>query len=317
MRIPRERPIRLGAIAGIGIGTIGLAAEWAWSYVWWELPWTASMLPEAAIMAFIMAVAGGVIGGFIGRALASPWVTPVSRPPVLVPVAVAAAVAVFIYAAPISEGDPVTATVELRDVTPAPERTAHATIRVDPADAADQARWFTMTSWQGGGSHVDRLEEVSPGVWRTTKPVPLYGNWKTTLRLHDGSAVLGAAVYFPEDTAIPAPAVEAPPTFTRSFQEDKKLLQREQKSDVSPILTTGAYVFVLMIALGLVASLAKGLRRLDHTSEQMRMKAGGETHETKVGARFARSADGRDGNGDGDGSEAKAKSGTGSGSDSG
>ena len=312
MRVPRERPIRFGAIAGIGIGTIGLAAEWAWSWIWWELPWVAPMLPEAAIMAFIMAVAGGVIGGFIGRALASPWVVPVSRPPVLVPVACAAAIAVFIYAAPISEGDPVSATVELTDVQTGAQRTANATVRLDPADAADNARWFTMTSWQGGGSHVDRLEEVSAGVWRTTKPVPLHGNWKTTLRLHYGSAVTGAAVYFPEDPAIPAPAVEAPPTFTRSFQEDKKLLQREQKPDVSPALTTFAYVFVLLIALGLVASLAKGLRRLDHVSEQTRMKAGSETHETKVGARYGRSKDGRDGNGDSSGSESADKERSGS-----
>ena len=308
MRIPRERPIRLGAIAGIGIGTIGLAAEWAWSYVWWELPWTASMLPEAAIMAFLTAVAAGVIGGFIGRALASPWVEPIDRPPVLVPVAAAVLVAVFIYAAPISEGDPVTATVELTDVQTGAQRTANATVRVDPPDAAEDARWFTMTSWQGGGSHVDRLEKVSAGVYRTTKPVPLHGNWKTTLRLHKGSAVQGAAVYFPADPAIPAPAVEAPPTFSRPFQEDKKLLQREQKPDVSPALTTFAYVFVLMIALGLVASLAKGLKRLDRTSEQIRMKAGSETHESKVGARYGRSADGSDGNGSSSDSESESKS---------
>jgi hypothetical protein len=172
MRIPRERPIRLGAIAGIGIGTIGLAAEWAWSYVWWELPWTASMLPEAAIMAFLTAVAAGVIGGFIGRALASPWVTPVDRPPVLVPVAAAVLVAVFIYAAPISEGDPVKATVELTDVTPPPERTAHATVRVDPPDAAEDARWFTMTSWQGGGSHIDRLERSARASTGRPSPCP-------------------------------------------------------------------------------------------------------------------------------------------------
>jgi hypothetical protein len=120
--------------------------------------------------------------------------------------------------------------------------------------------------------------------------------------------VQGAAVYFPEDPAIPAPAVEAPPTFTREFQEDKKLLQREQKPDVSPALTTFAYAFVLLIALGLVASLAKGLRRLDSTSEQMRMASGSETHETKVGARYGRSKDGRDGNGSEEKSDASEKS---------
>jgi hypothetical protein len=254
------------------------------------------MLPEAAIAAFIVAVAGGIIGGFVGRALVSPWVAPVSRPRWLVPAAAAAMVGVFIYAAPIAtslDGQTVRATVEMNDVTPPPQRTANATIRLDPQDAADDARWLTLTAWQGGKSHVDRLKEVAPGVFQSTKPVPLYGNWKTTLRLHKGSAVLGAAVYFPEDTAIPAPAVEAPATFTRDFVEDKKLLQREQKPDVSPILTTGAYLFVLAIAIGLVASLAKGLRRMDRVSEQVRMDAGSEVHETKVGSRrFGRDGDG-------------------------
>jgi hypothetical protein len=296
-RVPRERPIRLGIWAGIGIGTIGLAAEWAWSYVWWALPWTESMLPEAAIIAFITAVAGGVIGGFVGRALASPWIEPVARPRWLVPVAAAALVGVFIYAAPIGTGDPVKATVELNDVTPAPQRTVKMTVRVDPQDAADDARWFTATSWQGGGSVIDRLEEVAPGVFETTKPIPVYGNWKTTLRLHKGTAVQGAAVYFPEDPAIPAPAVDAPATFTRDFVLDKKLLQREQKPDVSPALTTFAYIVVLAIALGLLFSLSKGLRRLDRVSAQARVKPGTEVHETHVGANARRFQ--RDGNGDG------------------
>jgi hypothetical protein len=307
-RVPRERPIRLGLYAGIGIGTLGLAAEWAWSYVWWELPWPESMLPEAAIAAFIVAVAGGVIGGFVGRSLASPWVHPVTRPRWLVPVAAAAMIAVFIYAAPISEGEQARATIELSDATPPPQRTANATVRIDPQDAADDARWLTLTAWQGGKSHVDRLKEVAPGVFESTKPVPLYGNWKTTLRLHKGSAVEGVAVYFPEDPAIPAPAVEAPATFTRDFQEDKKLLQREQKSDVSPFLSVFAYLFVLAIAIGLVASLAKGLRRMDNLSERARMHAGSETHETKVGARTV------DGDGDGNGAAAKKQQKAGSGS---
>ena len=300
LRVPRHRPIRLGIWAGIGIGTLGLAAEWAWSYLWWELPWTESMLPEAVIMAFITAVAGGIIGGFVGRSLLSPWVHPVSRPRWLVPVAAAAMVGVFIYAAPIGTGDPVRATVELTDVTPTPKRTANATVRITPEDAADDARWLTLTAWQGGGSQVDRLKEVAPGVFKSNEPVPLYGNWKTTLRLHKGTAVQGIGVYFPADPAIPAPAVDAPATFTRTFVLDKKLLQREQKPDVSPILTTLAYLLVLAIAIGLIASLTKGLRRLDRISTRASMKPGSEVHETHAGSTARRFQH----NGGGDGANA-------------
>jgi hypothetical protein len=271
-RVPRERPITLGALAGVGIGTVGLAAEWGWSQVWWVLPWTSSMLPEAAIAAFVVAVASGIVGGFIGRALASPWVTPAERPRWVVPAAAVAAVVVFVWAAPISAGDTVRVTATLTDIKPPPNREVEMIVRLDPADAADDARWFTATSWQGGKSVVDRLDEIGPGVYRTTKPIPVNGNWKTTLRLHKGTAVQGAAVYFPEDTAIPAPAVEAPAQFVREFTVDKKLLQREQKPDVPGVLTLVAYITVLLIALGLIASLALGLRRLDATSAGARRR---------------------------------------------
>src|SRR5918992_4703774 len=36
-RLPRERPITPGAVAGVLIGTIGLAAEWGWSYLRWTI----------------------------------------------------------------------------------------------------------------------------------------------------------------------------------------------------------------------------------------------------------------------------------------
>jgi hypothetical protein len=288
-RVPRQQPIKLGAIAGVGIGTLGLAAEWAWSHVWWVLPWTSSMFPEAAIAAFVVAVASGIVGGFIGRALASPWIAPDARPRWVVPGAAVAAIAVFVWAAPISSGDRVRVTAVLTDVTPPPNRQVSMTVRVDPPNAADGARWFIATSWQGGKSVVDRLKKAGPGVYKTTKPIPVYGNWKTTLRLHKGDAVQGAAVYFPEDKAIPAPAVPAPRTFTREFTLDKKLLQREQKPDVPSALTLFAYLFVLLIAIGLLASLTAGLRRLDRTSEQGRRTP--EPDEPRTGGRFVRAGE--------------------------
>ena len=89
--------------------------------------------------------------------------------------------------------------------------------------------------------------------------MPVYGDWKTTLRLHKGFAVQGLAIYFPEDKAIPVKAVPAEPRFTREFQRDKKLLQREQKPGVSPFLSGGAYLIVLLIFLGLYGAMGWGL----------------------------------------------------------
>ena len=65
-------PVAMGALAGVLIGTVGLAAEWAWTQVWMPIPWTSALLPEAAIAGLAVAVAGGALGGFVGSALTGP-----------------------------------------------------------------------------------------------------------------------------------------------------------------------------------------------------------------------------------------------------
>ena len=66
-------------------------------------------------------------------------------------------------------------------------------MRLDPPDAADDAEWFDVTAWQGGGLVVDPLERVAPGVYRTTEPIPVHGDWKAMIRLHDGNSLTRAA----------------------------------------------------------------------------------------------------------------------------
>ena len=262
LRMSRERPVLLGAVAGAAIGTFGLAAEWAWSHVWWVIPWPSSMLPEAAIAGFVTAVAGGAIGGAIAAALAPPG-EPVRRTPRLALAGAAVAlVAVLAYAAPISEGDPVRAQVTLEEVDGGSQRTVAATVKLDPPDAAEDAHWLTITAWQGGGSVVDPLRKVAPGTYRTTRPIPVHGNWKSSLRLHKGAAVQGLPIFFAADPAIPAEQIPATPSFTRSFVTDEELLQREQKDDVPGFLVAFAYLTTLAVGIGLVASLTWGLARM-------------------------------------------------------
>jgi hypothetical protein len=261
LRYGRDKPLQLGLVAGLLIGTVGLAAEWAWSFVWWTIEWPASMAVEGIVCGLLAAVAGGVTGAFIGRALSSPEVPPRPVPRFALPAALIGVVAVVAYATPITAGDAIRAQVTLTEVQGPPQRTVDVEARLDPADAADDPYWFVSTAWQGkeDRSVVSKMEEVSPGVWRTTEPLPVYGTWKSTLRLHKGFAVQGLAVYFPADEAIPVKAVPAEPQFTREFQRDKKLLQREQKPGVSPILTVGAYLVVLFIFIGLYGSMGWGL----------------------------------------------------------
>src|SRR5918997_1384626 len=68
LRAGNRSAVLNGAIAGLGIGTIGLAAEWAWSHIWMPIPWNDSLLPEVAIAGIATAVAAGAVGGFIGAA---------------------------------------------------------------------------------------------------------------------------------------------------------------------------------------------------------------------------------------------------------
>jgi hypothetical protein len=264
LRVGRDKPIRLGLLAGLGIGTVGLAAEWLWSYAWWTISWPSDMLVEGVLCGLVAGVAGGVTGGFIGRALSSPEVAPKPVPRFALPAALIALVAVIAYATPVTGGDPIRADVTLTDVKPAPKREVDVQLKLDPPDAADGAYWFETTAWQGkeGHSPVAPMEEVSPGTWRSTEPLPVYGDWKSTVRLHKGIAIQGLAIYFPEDKAIPVKAVPAEPSFTREFQRDKKLLQREQKAGVSPLLSVVAYLIVLVIFLGLYGSMGWGLALL-------------------------------------------------------
>jgi hypothetical protein len=152
--------------------------------------------------------------------------------------------------------------VSLTDVNGSSGRHVSARIELSPRDAADDARWLTVTAWQGGGFVLDNLERVEPGVYRTTKPIPVHGEWKALLRLHRGDSLQGVPIYLPGDPAIPAAEVPAERSFMRTFVPDKRLLQREAKDGTSPMLSVAAYGTVLAIALSLLGGIAWGLGRL-------------------------------------------------------
>ena len=65
-------PLRFALLSGLGIGTVGLAAEWGWSHVWMPHPWPASMLVPAVVLALAAALAGSVLGARMSQSLAMP-----------------------------------------------------------------------------------------------------------------------------------------------------------------------------------------------------------------------------------------------------
>jgi len=136
-----------------------------------------------------------------------------------------------------------------------------ATVRVDPPDGAHDANWFTATAWQGGGLVVDRLQRVREGVYRTTQPLPLTGDWKTMIRLHRDNALTTLPIYLPADPAIPVEGIPARAAMDRAFGPEQKLLQRERKS-AAGWLWGAAYATVLAIALAFLVALAWGVHRV-------------------------------------------------------
>jgi hypothetical protein len=262
----KRGPFTFGAIAGVLIGTVGTAAEWAWSHVWMPLPWPPALLPEVALVTVLAGVAGGLLGTFIGMALRVrperfPHGARVVYP--LAGLAVAGLIAFGLFTSPVQG---VNARVQLYELPGQGGRHVSATVTIDPPQAADDAKWLTTTAWQGGGLVVDRLERVREGVYRTHDPVPVYGDWKSEFRLHTGRSLVGVPIYMPDDPAIPAKGVPATATFERPFVRDKQILQREAKPGALG-LTLIAYAIVLAITLSIIGLNAWALVRLATVTE--------------------------------------------------
>ena len=266
LRVSSRRPLTLGLVSGVLIGTVGLAAEWGWSHLWMPLPWPTSMLLPAAVLGFAAAVFAGVLGGFVGRALTSHAHERQHAPRWLLPLAALGTVACIAFPLPMNAGRPSTASVKLTALSGGPKRTVAAEVTFTPRAAADHAQWVTVTAWQGGGLVVDRLRRLAQGVYVTTEPIPVYGKWKAMLRMANGRGLVASPIYMPADPAIPAGEISAPATFTRSFVRDKKILQREAVGG-SVWLAAPAYLLLLAIASGWLIALGRGLRWLERTAD--------------------------------------------------
>ncbi len=260
-----RRGYSFGVLAGGLIGTVGFFAEYAWSHVWMPVAWPPSLIGEAILPALVTAIAGGVLGAYLGGSFAAAGSRRerFAAPPV-VPAAVATLAIVAVVGLNVGDQTPSgwSARVALDDVRSGPERTVDATVRLDPASVGDDAYWLQAIAWQGGGLVVDPLERVGPGVYETTKPIPVHGTWKALIRLQSDNYVAGVPIYLPEDSAIPAPGVSASASFERPFVDETEILQRELKSGVPGYLAGIAYSIVAAIVLGLLLLLGWVLNRI-------------------------------------------------------
>jgi hypothetical protein len=264
LRVATNRPYRFGAIAGLGIGTVGLAAEWGWSQFAMPNPWPGAMLGEALALVPLTAVAAGIVGAFVGSALTMPinpgrLAFPRPAPAAVALVVIAALVG---YALQVNNEPGLRAQLETSQPR-GPEREVTVTARFSPAGAAEEANWLQAIAWQGKTRlALEPLERGGEGVYRTAEPVPTGGSWKTLVRLHRDDSLLSVPVYLPEDPAIPAKGVPLERNVTRALVYDHELLQRERKKGVSGALPAVAYGIVGLIVLLFIGVLGWALTRL-------------------------------------------------------
>jgi hypothetical protein len=260
---------RFGALAGVLAGTLGVLAAWGWSHVWMPLPWPGHLIPTAIALSLPVAVAGGVLGSFAAGGLqlraelvGRPRAWAMAGASLLV---VAAAVALLL---PMSAPTDVRAQLVLRTVSEGsgPDgagRTVAGTFRFDPPSAVADANWLTVTAWQGGEPMViDRLRSLGDGVYATTRPIPVSGEWKAMIRFQRGRDVAAIPLALPADAAIPVPAVPALASTVRPFQLDQHVLQRERKQDVPGYLWAFTGLVVLGCTSVLLLVIGWGLVRL-------------------------------------------------------
>lgn len=257
----RARPMQFAAVAGIAVGTFGLAAEWAWSHVWMIFPWPASLWPAGAVVGCVAAIAGAYIGTWIGNSLAMrPRITGVSRfAPALGVIAIFVLVGYGLHENP-RRG--LTAQVSTQDVrTAKPGRWILATAKLNSRYFDSNAKWAQALAWQGPGYINTKLERIAPATYRTTEPLPASGKWKMVLRFHKDNTLMALPVFEPRDDAIPKPETPASAHFTRALRADRAVLQRESKikGQTLPMI---AYLTMLTIALTLLALLAWGIWRV-------------------------------------------------------
>ena len=252
--------LRLAVLAGGLVGTVGVALELAWVRV---SGWAAagsmptSFLVKMVLVVPVAAVAAAVLGAGIATAFRGGGRD--DRIPVAVLAAAGVALVVALaYPLPRNVGD-VGAVIR----TEAVGDRAFVEVQLDPADAADDATAFALSSWQGGGRETVLFDEVAPGLYRSQDSVPVTGRWKSVVSLQRGDQLMAAPVYLPDDPEISAVAVPLAAERRVAFVRNTDLLLRERHDGPTwPAVTVwcGFGAFVGLWA-GLIAFTASRVSR--------------------------------------------------------
>lgn len=258
-----RRPLLLGAVAGLALGTVGLATELLWNDRFFAFDWTRGMWAEGLAMAVPTAVAAGLCGALFALGLQGRLpARPVSASIVVGSLAVVSlGVANGLWATV-----PDDAEVAITTTPAGTEAEPEVRVQVELPEGLvdDDPTWVQVTAWQGGGAGVvtDALEHVGGTTWASTKPVPVGGTWKTLLRVQDGRMLTAAPIFMPADPAIDAEEIPVEATATRALGPEIDLLQRERTSDHSAWTWALANAVVLLCSLAMIAGICWSVGRV-------------------------------------------------------
>jgi hypothetical protein len=265
-----KRPILFGMVSGLGVATIGLWLESFWIDAVYEYPWPTSIWPEALAMAIPVAVLVGACGAMVGMVVTNQQLPTRAIGVSLVVLTVLAIGGATANGLRYEVPQNATASITLTDAPSiGDQRMATADIRINPPTlVSGDPNWVTVMGWQGGlanqrGLFVDHLDKVGPGHYRSTKPLPISGKWKTLLRVHDGTLMTAVPIYLQGDPGIGASEVPAEAQMTRPFVSEISILQRERNPDTPQVLWTIGCLVVLICTLTLIGGLAWGAGRLN------------------------------------------------------
>jgi hypothetical protein len=267
-----RRPVVFGAVSGLAVATVGLWLESLWIDGVYYFAWPTSIWPEALAMAIPVAILTGCCGAMFGLVVSSQRLPSRAISIGLVVLTILAIGGATANGLRYNVPQNVTATVTLTEAPASPgQRMVNVDARINPPNfVSENPNWVAILAWQGllenqRGRVINNLEKVGPGHYRSTEPVPVWGTWKTLLRVHDGKTLTAVPIYLAGDPGIGAKEVPAEASFTRPFVAEITILQRERNPETPAVLWTVGCLIVLFCTLVMLGGISWGAGRINRS----------------------------------------------------
>jgi hypothetical protein len=145
-------------------------------------------------------------------------------------------------------------------------------LQLQPADAAQGADYFELLSWQGGKARQTPLISDGAGGYRSARPVPTGGTWKSAVFLTRRDVLAALPISMPADAEYNIAAVKVEPQRQAAFlPADKVMMAENHAGSATPrmLAITGFFtelavttVFFLLAFAGLSRGFGSEQRRL-------------------------------------------------------